>query len=171
MRLLWEQHVYWTRFFIISTAACLKDLDEVTKRLLRNPKDFTVALMPFYGTAKSERFGSLLTEHLEIGGELVNALKAENSQKTGDARDRWYENADEIASFLASINRFWCEDEWRNMLYFHLELTEREASERLSCQFARDIATFDEIEKEALQMADYMACGIMRQCFNCSNRR
>lgn len=53
----------------------------MTKRLLRNPKDFTVALMPFYGTAKSERFGSLLTEHLEIGGELVNALKAENSQK------------------------------------------------------------------------------------------
>ena len=78
----------------------------MTKRLLRNPKHFTVALMPFYGTAKSERFGSLLTEHLEIGGELVNALKAENSQKTGDARDRWYENADEIASFLASINRF-----------------------------------------------------------------
>lgn len=57
------------------------------------------------------------------------------------------------------------------MLYSHLELTEREASERLSCQFARDIATFDEIEKEALQMADYMACGIMRQCFKCSNRR
>ena len=26
-------------------------------------------------------------------------------------------------------------------------------------------------EKEALQMADYMACGIMRQCFKCSNRR
>ena len=40
LRKLWEQHVYWTRFFIISTLADLNDIDEVTTRLLQNPKDF-----------------------------------------------------------------------------------------------------------------------------------
>lgn len=40
LRQLWEQHVCWTRFFIISTAAGLADLSPVTDRLLQNPKDF-----------------------------------------------------------------------------------------------------------------------------------
>lgn len=46
LRQLWEQHVYWTRFFIISTAAGLADLAPVTERLLQNPKDFARALTP-----------------------------------------------------------------------------------------------------------------------------
>ncbi len=49
LRQLWEQHVYWTRFFIISTAAGLADLSPVTDRLLQNPKDFARALTPFFG--------------------------------------------------------------------------------------------------------------------------
>lgn len=44
IRQLWEQHVYWTRFFIISTAADLGDLEPVTNRLLQNPKDFAKAV-------------------------------------------------------------------------------------------------------------------------------
>ena len=31
IRQLWEQHVYWTRFFIISTAADLGDLEAAPK--------------------------------------------------------------------------------------------------------------------------------------------
>ena len=43
MRKLWSQHVYWTRFFIISTAEELPDLKYVTNRLLENPGDFANA--------------------------------------------------------------------------------------------------------------------------------
>lgn len=49
IRRLWTQHVYWTRFFIISTADDLEDLEAVTNRLLRNPKDFAHLLTPIYG--------------------------------------------------------------------------------------------------------------------------
>lgn len=37
LRQLWGQHVYWTRFAIISAAAGLDDSDPVTKRLLFAP--------------------------------------------------------------------------------------------------------------------------------------
>ena len=40
LRKLWEQHVMWTRSFIISTASDLNDLELVTNRLLQNPTDF-----------------------------------------------------------------------------------------------------------------------------------
>lgn len=56
LRQLREQHVYRTRFFIISTAAGLADLAPVTERLLQNPKDFARALTPFFGAAHGRRY-------------------------------------------------------------------------------------------------------------------
>lgn len=164
IRQLWGQHVYWTRFFIISTAADLDDLEPVTKRLLRNPKDFAELLTPIYGTRAAARFEDLFTQHLLIAAELVNAAKNGQTDRANAARVSWYKNADEIAEFLSSVNRCWDKAKWRNMLYSHLEMTEKEASLRLQGNFAEDISVFDGIENEAFKMADYMFCGIIKTC-------
>ena len=44
-------------------------------------------------------------------------------------------------------------------------MTEKEATLRLQGNYTADIKVFDNIENEALNMADYMFCGIMRRCF------
>lgn len=163
MRLLWEQHVYWTRFFIISTAASLPDLSNVTNRLLQNPDDFGAALVPFYGARTANRFRDLLREHLIIGGDLVTAVKNQEKEKAEGSRRKWYLNADQIARFLAGVNPHWSEARWRAMLYDHLEMTEQEAVLRLAGQSADDIRMFDDIEVEALTMADYMTEGLSKQ--------
>ena len=147
MRKLWSQHVYWTRFFIISTA------EKVLKL--------------FYGEKKADEFKKLLTEHLQIAGDLVNADKNMNTSKADDLRKKWYANADNIAEFLAVINPYWCEQKWRDMMYSHLNMTEKEAGLRLKKEYPKDIEIFESIEKEALEMGDYMACGIVKQfCHN-----
>ena len=163
---LWEQHVYWTRFFIISMAAELPDLEPVTNRLLRNPKDFEKLLLPFYDAGIAGKFGKLFTEHLAIGGDLVTAAKKKDQAAVDNARKRWYENADQIAAFLASINCCWDQNLWRTMLHSHLKMTEEGASLRLRGCCEEDIRVFGQIEKEALSMADYMFCGLHRQ-FSC----
>jgi len=162
-RKLWEQHVTWTRSFIISTAADLGDLQPVTQRLLRNPGDFANALQQYYGAQNAERISQLLTEHLTIAAQLVNAAKQGDAGGVETYRDQWYENADEIAAFLAAINPYWNEEMWRNMLYDHLQMTEDEAVDRLNGQYASDIALYDEIEEQGLNMADAMTEGIIRQ--------
>lgn len=158
---LWEQHVYWTRFFIISTASELSDLKPVTDRLLRNPKDFAKMLEPFLGMKNANIFQELFTEHLTIAAELVNAAKNKNIGLVNDARDRWYENSDEIARFFSCVNQCWEESKWKSMLYCHLEMTEKEAVLRLNNDYSADIEMFNQIELEALRMADYMFCGII----------
>jgi hypothetical protein len=50
MRKLWEDHITWTRIFIISAVADLPDKDAATQRLLRNQVDIGNAIKPFYGT-------------------------------------------------------------------------------------------------------------------------
>lgn len=88
LRKLWEQHVYWTRFFLISTAADLGDLEPVTNRLLQNPKDFAAVLLPFYGAKSTAEFQELFTQHLLIAADLVNAAKRQDVVKADDARKR-----------------------------------------------------------------------------------
>src|SRR5437762_9661413 len=49
MRKLWEDHVTWTRLFIVSAAAGLPDKDATTQRLLQNQTDIGNAVADFYG--------------------------------------------------------------------------------------------------------------------------
>ena len=162
-RRLWMEHVLWTRFFIISTAFNLPDLPFVTQRLLRNPADFANAFRPFYGERTAARFEQLLTEHLVIAAQLVNAAKAGDTAEVERLQKLWYANAGEIARFLASINPFWNECVWRELLFDHLRMTEAEAVLTLTGQYEQSIEEYDAIQAEALKMADVMACGIIKQ--------
>lgn len=163
MRLLWEQHVYWTRLAISGIVFHSPDSEASQERLLRNPEDFAVTLTPFYGKAAAAKFASLLREHLTIAAELVTAAAEGKSKEAADAEKRWYDNADKIAEFLSGINPYWTMQEWKEMLYRHLDMTKQEAVDFISGDYAASVTVFDQIEQEALEMADYMTEGIVRQ--------
>jgi leucyl-tRNA synthetase len=157
------EHVLWTRFFIVSATFSLPDLPFVTQRLLQNPVDFADEFRPLYGEKIALRFENLLTEHLLIAAALVNAAKAGDTAEVERQRRLWYENAEEIARFLASINPCWSECVWRELLFDHLRMTEEEAVTMLNGQYERSIEEYDAIQAEAIKMADVMSCGLIRQ--------
>jgi hypothetical protein len=163
MRLVWEQHVYWTRMTINSIAFDLPDLDAVTARLLRNATDMGNLLKPFYGNRIALMFSNLIREHLLIAAELVKAAKAGNQKAVADAERRWYANGEEIAVFLSKINPFISRDEFQEMFFEHLALTTKEALFILQNNFQSSITVFDKIEAEALQMANTITNAIVKQ--------
>jgi len=163
MRMLWEQHIFWTVSAIKSIVENSPYKDLVIKRLLRNPTDFENALRPLYGSNTAKNFSDLFTSHLVIASELVNASAAGNTQAAADAEKRWYANADDIASFLASINPYWSKDGWKRMLLEHLDLTKSEAVYWITRDYNKAIAIYDDIQMNALGMADMMTAGITRQ--------
>ncbi|HHW89391.1 MAG TPA: acetylglutamate kinase [Clostridiales bacterium] len=162
-RELWVEHVLWTRLFIISAIFDLPDLQFTTERLLRNPVDFAKVLKPFYGEKTAMQFERLLTDHLLIAAQLVNASKAGDAEQVDKQRRRWYMNAEDIAKFLACINCFWSEAEWKKLLFDHLRMTEDEAVLILTGQYEKSIKIYDQIQTQALKMADVMTRGIIRQ--------
>jgi LysM repeat protein len=163
LRKLWEEHVAWTRMAIESMAFSLPDLTQVSARLLRNAPDMASALRPLYGETNAARFGALIRDHLTIASQLVTAAKAGNVQAAQDAERRWYVNADQIAEFLNGINPYINKENFRNMLYNHLALTKAEAVATLNKDYAKSIDLFDQIETQALAMADTMAGAIKMQ--------
>ena len=58
-RLLWMEHVNWTRMTIISIVFDLPDLPFVQQRLLRNATDLGNCLRPFYGDQIADRYAAI----------------------------------------------------------------------------------------------------------------
>jgi len=162
-RMLWEQHVGWTRMAVMGIVHNLPESDLITQRLLRNPVDFANALAPFYGEEAAQAFAQLLTAHLTIAAELVQAAMDGNNEAAADADQRWHENADQIAELLASLNPNWSVDDWSAMLYEHLELLSSNVADMIAGNYQESINGYDEIEQQALEMADMMAEGIAMQ--------
>jgi len=162
MRLAWEQHVYWTRLFLISTAERLHDLNDTTARLMQNPAAIAKVFEPYYSDDVTRKMAKLITEHLQIGGALITALRDKKSAEANELNSRWYANAEEMASFFASINPHYKLNEMKEMFKRHLDLTTSEVSARLAGRYRDDIAAFDKVEREALMMADYFSQGIMQ---------
>ena len=164
MRKLWEDHVTWTRLYIVSAVAGLPDAGPTAARLLQNQGDIGNAIKAFYGDAAGDRLTALLRQHILIAADLVTAAKAGKNTDVQAASARWYSNSDEIADFLSGANP----DNWpraalRAEMRHHLDLTLEEAKARLSANWTADIAAYDAIHQHILGMADMLAAGIISQ--------
>ena len=73
MRKLWEDHVAYTRLYIISVAGGLADAQLTANRLLQNQNDIDNAVADFYGRDGANRLTSLLRDHILIAADLVGA--------------------------------------------------------------------------------------------------
>src|SRR5262245_42365908 len=60
MRKLWEDHITWTRLYIVAAAANLPEKDATAQRLLQNQTEIGDAVKPFYGDAAGAKLTALL---------------------------------------------------------------------------------------------------------------
>ena len=168
MRKLWEDHITWTRMVIVGyladPEATLPDLNASVDRLLQNQVDIGNAIKPFYGDDAGNQLTALLTDHITIAAEILQAAKSGDTAALNDASARWYANADEIAVFLNTANpENWPLDELKAMMREHLDLTLQEAVTYLNGDFAGSVAAYEQVHLEILDMADMLSEGIIRQ--------
>jgi hypothetical protein len=164
MRKLWEDHITWTRLFIVSFAADLPDLQATIDRLLQNQADIGNAIEPFYGRKAGNQLTDLLRTHILTAADLLTAAKNGDTAAFDQARRDWYANANQIARFLHRANPAnWPLDAMKMMMHRHLGLTLAEAADRLAGNFAQDVADYDRVHVEILRMADMLSSGIEAQ--------
>jgi hypothetical protein len=164
MRRLWEDHITWTRLYIISAAADLPDRDLTAQRLLRNQTDIGNAIKTFYGEDAGNELTTLLEEHILGAVELLDAAKAGDQAAVEVARANWYANADAIGAFLSAANpEQWPLAEMQTGMRMHLDVTLEEATARLTGDFETDIAAYDKVHDHILAFADLLSNGIIQQ--------
>ena len=163
MRKLWEEHITYTRNFIISALGNLPDQNAVTQRLLKNQDDIGDAIKPYYGKEAGEKLSALLRDHIAIAADVVKAAKSGNKKLLAKQQERWTANAKAIAGFLATANPNWQQGTLEDMLQKHLDLTTGEVVGRLTKAWAKDIASYDEGHAHMLMFADAITDGVIKQ--------
>jgi len=167
MRKLWEDHIVWTRQYIVSAAtldADLPDIGPTTDRLLANQADIGDALRPFYGDEAGDAVTALLRDHILGAAALITAAKAGDPTATAAASAAWYTNADTIAAALHGLNPdAWDTAHMQAMMRAHLDRTLEEAVARLEGRYADDIAAYEAVHVDILAMADMLSDGIIEQ--------
>lgn len=122
MRKLWTDHAVWTRNYIVSAVAGMKDQKQVLTRLLRNQEDIGNAFKPYYGETAGNKLTELLKEHIVIAGQIVDAAKKGDQARLKKSNTEWYRNADDITEFLSSANPDWPKPQmkelWHTMKQF-----------------------------------------------------
>jgi hypothetical protein len=164
MRKLWEDHIVWTRCFIVSFAAGLPNLDATTNRLLANQVDIGNAFKSFFGDDAGNQLASLLTDHILGAAKLLAAAKAGDTAGVKSASDAWYANGNQIAAFLSKLDPHdWPLADMQAMMRQHLDLTLAEGTAELGGDWIGSVAAYDQVTLEILQMADMLAAGLSKR--------
>jgi hypothetical protein len=170
MRKLWEDHITWTRNVIVSfevnepdPKTTLPDLGAALDRLFQNQIDIGDAIKPYYGDDAGDRLTALLHDHIAIAGEILQAVKTGDTAAYQDANARWYANAHDIAVFLSQtadppLGSLADMDE---MMKGHLDATTAEVVARLNGDWTADVAAYDKVHEQALDMADMLSDAIV----------
>jgi len=170
MRKLWEDHITWTRNVIISfecnvsdPGATLPDLGTALGRLFQNQADIGNAIKPYYGTEKGNQLTALLHDHIAIAGEILQAVKTGDTAAYQDANRRWYANAHEIAVFLSQTldPPLGSLSDIDQALKAHLDLTTDEVVARANSDWTGDVAAYNNVHSEALDIADTLSNGVI----------
>ena len=164
MRKLWEDHVTWTRLYIVSATAGLPDTQATAQRLLDNQRDIGNAVAEFYGRDAGDTLTALLRDHILLAADIVTASKAGDNAKAAAAKTKWYDNAKQISAFLHAANpQHWPLATLQSMMKTHLDQTLDEATHRLQGKTADEIKDYDAIVNHILMMADALSGGIIAQ--------
>lgn len=163
VRVLWEDHIGYTRNYLISALAELPDTSAVASRLLANQDQIGDAIKPYYGEAAGEALALLLRDHILIAAEVIVAAKAGDTAGLAAAQAEWSQNAKDIAAFLAKANRFLSQEELERMLQAHLDYTTAEVVARLGQDWDADIQAYDRGHAHMLMFSDTLTNAIARQ--------
>jgi len=164
MAKLWEDHIVWTRMVIVDFAAGLPDLKAAETRLLRNQADIGNAIKPYYGAAAGNALTKLLRTHILEAVPVLQAVKAGDKAGLTKSLAAWYANGHQIAAFLTKANpQAWPLSMTASMMKHHLDLTAQEAVARIQGHWAADIAAYDRVHVEILEMSNMLSDGIVNQ--------
>jgi hypothetical protein len=163
LRKLWSEHVIWTRAYIMDAVSDHPGAKPASERLLKNQDDIGAAIAGYYGKDAGNKLAQLLRTHILLAAKLIDALKAADKEEQDRLDDEWHDNAIEIATFLTDANPNWSAPMLTEMLNKHLSLTNHEVTARLKKDWAADIKAFNAVYDQALDMADDLTRGIVKQ--------
>lgn len=164
LRKLWGEHASWTNSYINSYLSGNRDINDVTRRLLKNQEQIGRSLGMWYGDKNGIKIGDLLKNQLISFGDMLSAMVEKNKEKSISAEKRWHDNTEKLVDFLVGINDKWNRTEMNQHFKKYNENITAIAGHRLKKNHNEEIKAFDAANNVAMyDIADFMTNGIVKQ--------
>lgn len=164
--MFWFDLNNWTRAFMLSKFHNVGNENEAYERLQKSLSDFVGSLKQVFGEAPGVNELQLeLSAYIGLIDSLITAQKANNSEEIGRITMQLYQNADDIAATLSSIDPYWDQNEWKTRLYNQLRSTLEESTMFLTKDYARNMDIFSMLMALSESSSDYLVQGLLNHMF------
>jgi len=160
-RALWRDLVMWSRIYLDSRIAGIGTIEDVFNRIYRIPTEFGNLIRIIFGDQAAEIIVQQLTSNVMLYRQLVEAMIAGNNDAANTITQALYKNADERAAYLASINPFWDEAQWKYLIYNFYAFSFQEIISILTND-PKNVDLFDRFLQYTDTMGDYFAQGLFQ---------
>lgn len=164
IRMFWYELVSLIRNYMISR---YKNLGEPAEEFFYNELmqvavNFTNALRKIFGDKVPENYIQLFYTYLELIDAFITAQMVGNTDEINRITQLLYQNADQRAAAISSMNPFWDETVWKNKIYTNLRSTIEESTTFLSGDYARNIDIFNTLLTQAESTGIYFTQGLLK---------
>lgn len=159
-RMLWRDLATWLRSYKVSLYGGEGNTDELSQRLFRIPTEYGDFLRVFFGDETTEQLISLLTQYIAILQSLFIAQINNDINAINNLTQQAYQNVNETAALLSSVNPYWIQSEWVTLLSSFTNMQIYEATTFLTKDYSRNIDIFDRLLSLTNIIGDYFSEGL-----------
>jgi hypothetical protein len=160
IRMFWFELATWVRNYMLSRYMGLGNTEEVYERLLQVPVEYVNVLRQIFGGSVAGEYVNLFYVYIDLIDAFITAQLEGNIEEIDRITQQLYQNADERAAFISSINPYWSEEEWKNRLYTNLRSTIDESTSFLLGDYGKNIDIFSRLLDQAESTSTYFAQGL-----------
>lgn len=162
LRKLWAEQAFWLRQYVISYLNGSSDINDTTKRLLKNQEQIGRALGLWYGEKNGKKIGELMTAQLIAFGDLLNSMRTKDKNASVVAEKKWHDATEQLVNFLISLNPKFGRVELSQHFKQYNEMITNMAIHRFRKKHSDEIGSFDKAYTHAMNdIADVLTKGIV----------
>jgi hypothetical protein len=164
IRMLWYEYVSLIRNYMIARYKILGEPAEefFYNELKRVAVNYTNALRKIFGDKLPKDYTQLFYTYFELIDAFISAQMVGNTDEINRITQLLYQNADQRAAAISSLNPFWDEAVWKNKLYANLRSTIDESTTFLSGDYPRNIDIFNTLLSQAESTGIYFTQGLIK---------
>jgi hypothetical protein len=172
IRMVWFELIVWARSYMLSRYLGIGNTDEILARFRQVPLEYVSNLEKIFGKRPGEEeLLREMNEYINLISAMITAQKEGNQTEIDRLTRLLYQNANERAASVSSVNPYWDVAEWRARLYNHLRYTIDESSAILSGDHLKSLNTFSMLMDLAENASGYLTQGLVYYLFQSSDEK
>ncbi len=156
-RLFWRRFTTWIRVYFISRYVGIGTEEEAFNRLYSETSGIGNFLQVIYELESSSNISGQFSQIIIALRNIITAQLQGNREAMTQNAENIFQNAENFASYLASINPYINESQWKTLMEDYVRYTIEEANSFVTGNYSNDIELFRRLTGLTDRMGDLFA--------------